>query len=50
MNDTDTAYVCRECGEAFAPTDMVEWGSLKRDHKIDCEGATFRRTTVAEAF
>ena len=44
------AYVCRECGEGFAPMHAEDWSSLRKMHKEECEVATFKRTTVEEAF
>jgi hypothetical protein len=49
MHEDDTAYVCRECGEAFAPQDG-DWPVLRKVHKGECQGATFERTTVGKAF
>lgn len=51
MYEDDPAYVCRECGESFVPDRKLnDWPDLRRIHKGDCPGATFRKTTVREAF
>lgn len=43
------AYVCNACGEAFIPQDG-DWPVLRKLHKSECDGATFRKTTEEEAF
>lgn len=44
----ETAYVCRECGEAFIPEG--DWPELRAMHKQDCPDATFKKVSVEEAF
>lgn len=44
------ARVCNECGEAFLPDTASEWTELRKAHKAECDGATFRATTEDEAF
>jgi len=51
MDENDVAYVCRNCGEGFAPDPRNnDWPELRRIHRDECDGATFRKTTVREAF
>jgi hypothetical protein len=45
----ETAYVCNECGEAFIP-ERDDWPVLRKMHKDECDGATFRKTTADQAF
>ncbi len=50
MDENDVAYICDECGEAFAP-EGGDWPQLKRMHTSSHdERPTYTKTTVGKAF
>jgi hypothetical protein len=49
-SESDVAYVCNDCGEAFAPMSESDWVTLRAVHRTECLGARFTRTTIRKAF